>query len=184
MHNFSLSLFNITLYHFVLYFVFYSFAGWIGEVGYAYKNQKKFVNRGFLHGPFCPMYGACMLTILLLFGRFSNLNTFQFFVIATILTAIIEYFTGLILEKLFNQKWWDYTEDPFNLHGRICLHFSLMFGVLTTLGVKFIHPIIASILNSFNPKFGLFLFYFLLIYIFIDFSHTLFLLIEDKRATS
>ncbi len=172
-------------YYFILYFAFYSFIGWIGEVMYAYKNQKKFVNRGFLHGPFCPMYGACMITIVMLCKIFANLNPFQFFIVATILTSIVEYLTGLILEKLFNQKWWDYTEDPFNLHGRICLHFSLMFGVLSTIGVKFVHPTIEFIFNNLNPKFGVFLFYFLIIYLFIDFISTLFSLIEkDKRATN
>ncbi len=172
-------------YYFILYFSFYSFMGWIGEVIYAYKNQKKFVNRGFLHGPFCPMYGACMITIVMLCKTFANLNPFQFFIVATILTAIIEYLTGFTLEKLFNQKWWDYTEDPFNLHGRICLHFSLMFGILSTIGVKFVHPIIVFIFNNLNPNFLLFLFYFLTIYLFIDFISTLFSLIEkDKRATN
>ena len=92
-------------YYFILYFAFYSFIGWIGEVMYAYKNQKKFVNRGFLYGPFCPMYGACMITIVMLCKIFTNLNPFQFFIVATILTSIVEYLTGLILEKLFNQKW-------------------------------------------------------------------------------
>ena len=172
-------------YYFILYFAFHSFIGWIGEVMYAYKNQKKFVNRGFLYGPFCPMYGACMITIVMLCKIFANLNPFQFFIVATILTSIVEYLTGLILEKLFNQKWWDYTEDPFNLHGRICLHFSLMFGVLSTIGVKFVHPTIEFIFNNLNPKFGVFLFYFLIIYLFIDFISTLFSLIEkDKRATN
>ena len=172
-------------YYFILYFAFYSFIGWIGEVMYAYKNQKKFVNRGFLYGPFYPMYGACMITIVMLCKIFTNLNPFQFFIVATILTSIVEYLTGLILEKLFNQKWWDYTEDPFNLHGRICLHFSLMFGVLSTIGVKFVHPTIEFIFNNLNPKFGVFLFYFLIIYLFIDFISTLFSLIEkDKRATN
>lgn len=172
-------------YYFILYFAFYSFAGWVGEVCYAYKNQKKFVNRGFLHGPFCPMYGACMIMVLMLCRIFSGLNPFQFFIVATILTAVIEYFTGFILEKLFNQKWWDYTEDPFNLHGRICLHFSLMFGVVSTIAVKFVHPIVVSIFNNLNSKFGLFLFYFLIIYIFIDFIYTLSSLIESKkRATN
>ena len=102
-----------------------------------------------------------MITIVMLCKTFANLNPLQFFIVATILTAIIEYLTGFTLEKLFNQKWWDYTEDPFNLHGRICLHFSLMFGMLSTIGVKFVHPIVVFIFNNLNPNFLLFLFYFL-----------------------
>ncbi len=182
MHNYLFRTINFTLYHLVFYFVIYSFLGWIGEVMYAYKNQKKFVNRGFLHGPFCPMYGACMILIIILFSNFSHMNLFKFFIIATLLTSILEYGTGFILEKMFNQKWWDYTEDPLNLHGRICFHFSIMFGFLTTIGVKFVHPFINKLIDKIYPPIGLLFFYGLIIYFFIDLSITLSGLLQEKNA--
>lgn len=133
-----------------LIFTIYSFLGWCTEVVYQYWAQKKFINRGFLHGPFCPIYGSCALLIIFLLEYFSNrihVNLITLFIISTALISFIEYITSYILEKLFNSKWWDYTDDPLNLNGRICLHFSLAWGFATILGFKVIHPIISYFIS-------------------------------------
>lgn len=144
-----------------LYFIIYSFFGWLFEVAYAYTHQGKFVNRGFLHGPFCPLYGFSSVIIITLLNPFKH-NFILLFVMSTILTSVIEYVTGFLLEKVFNQKWWDYTEDPFNLHGRICLLFSLMWGVACVLIIKIVQPIFAALLSFISYK--------MMIYVCIGFA--------------
>ncbi|MGG7177079.1 putative ABC transporter permease [Clostridium paraputrificum] len=180
MHN--LSIINFSFYNLVLYFIMYSFLGWCVEVAYAYKNQKKFVNRGFLHGPLCPIYGTCILSIVITLDYFRN-NLMVLLLFATILTSFIEYFTGFLLEKLFKRKYWDYSEDPFNIHGRICLHFSLMWGLVSVAVVRIIHPIIVYLVDLLPPRLGLFIFYILIISIILDLSSTIASLIDFKKLT-
>lgn len=163
---------NFKLYDLLIYFVIYSFLGWCIEVGYAYKNQRKFVNRGFLFGPLCPIYGACVLSVVLILENFQ-VNLFEMLIIATILTSFVEYFTGLILEKLFNTKYWDYTEDPLNLHGRICLHFSMMWGALCLVILKIVHPSIVSLVNNIPANSRAIIAVLLFFYFLIDFTATL-----------
>lgn len=171
---------NLSFYDLVFYFVIYSFLGWCVEVAYAYKNQKRFVNRGFLHGPLCPIYGSCILSLVVLLNNFKA-NLVVLLIIATLLTSVIEYFTGYLLEKLFKRKYWDYTEDPLNIHGRICLHFSVMWGIASMAVVRIIHPMIELFVHSLTPSLGAFLFYFLLISLILDFSSTLAKLIDFKK---
>lgn len=148
-------------------FTAYSFLGWCAEVAYQYWTQKKFINRGFLHGPFCPIYGACILLVMYLLNR-VHVNLFALFIISTILISTIEYITSYILEKLFHLKWWDYTEDPLNLNGRICLHFSLGWGLAAIVVFKIIHPIIMSVINIIPLEASKFISIFIITYFIID----------------
>lgn len=168
------------IYNLLFYYVIYSCLGWCAEVLYAYKNQRKFVNRGFLHGPVCPIYGSCVLFITTILENFHS-NIFILLIIATILTSVIEYFTGLVLEKLFKKKYWDYTEDPFNLHGRICLHFSLMWGAVSVLILKVIHPIMINFVNLIPYTFKTILFVSLVLILLIDLYVTLNNLVNFKQ---
>lgn len=169
------------IYNLFFYYIFYSFLGWCAEVAYAFKNQKKFVNRGFLHGPLCPIYGACILSIILLLNNFKYSNIFVLLLFATFFTSLIEYLTGFLLEKLFKTKYWDYTEDPFNLHGRICLHFSLMWGAVTLVIVKVIHPIVIEIINFIPDISKPALFFALITFLIVDFYSTLKSLINFRK---
>lgn len=148
-------------------FTAYSFLGWCAEVAYQYWTQKKFINRGFLHGPFCPIYGACILLVMYLLNR-VHVNLFALFIISTILISTIEYITSYILEKLFHLKWWDYTEDPLNLHGRICLHFSLGWGLAAIVVFKIIHPIIMGAINIIPLEASKFISILIITYFIID----------------
>ncbi|MDD6794434.1 MAG: putative ABC transporter permease [Clostridiaceae bacterium] len=179
----NITLLNYSLYDLLIYFIIYSFLGWVAEVAYAFKNQRKFVNRGFLHGPLCPIYGSCLLLIILLLSNFEG-SFFKLFIIATIATSVIEYFTGFILEKLFKTKYWDYTEDPFNLHGRICLHFSIMWGLASIAMVKIVHPTIVSFVNKIPSNVQQPLFFILFILLLVDFTLTIKSLINFKKFSS
>lgn len=176
----KLIMLNYDFYHLFFYFLTYSFLGWCGEILYAYKNQKKFVNRGFLYGPLCPIYGFCVLTLVICCENFKE-NILILFTFATILISTIEYFTALFLEKVFKTKWWDYTEDPFNLHGRICLHFSLMWGAASSFVVLVIQPIVTSLIDSIPTTIGLISFYIIISILLIDFASTLTSLIDFKK---
>jgi uncharacterized membrane protein len=175
--------YNFSIYNLLLYYVIYSFLGWCVEVAYAYKNQKKFVNRGFLNGPFCPIYGACILSIIILLSNFKS-NLFNLLIIATFFTSIIEYLTGFLLEKIFKTKYWDYTDDPFNLNGRICLHFSLMWGAASVAVVRLIHPIVASLLGQIPHSLIHILFFIVLTYLLLDFHFTLKSLIDFSKIAN
>ena len=166
-------------YNLFLYTIIYSFIGWCFGVLYAYKNQKKFINRGFLTGPICPIYGICSVVVILLLSNI-HVNIFLLFLIATILISAIEYFTSFLLEKIFKKRYWDYTEDPFNIKGRICLHFSLGWGILAILCVKIIHPLILRMLFI-VPQYYLFHISIIIFSILlIDIIYTLFTLSKFK----
>ena len=167
----------------MFYYVIYSFFGWCIEVAYAYKNNKKFINRGFLHGPLCPIYGACILSIIVLLSKFKG-NLFELLIIATLFTSVIEYLTGFLLEKIFKTKYWDYTDDPFNLNGRICLHFSIMWGGASVAFVRIVHPIVASFIDKIPYMLEPVLFFVVLTYLILDFHFTLKALIDFSKIAN
>lgn len=124
-----------------LLFLCYSFLGWACETVYCSIGKRKFVNRGFLNGPLCPVYGFGALAVLYFLRPVSD-NIPLLFVSGMLLTSVIEYITGYLLEKLFATKWWDYSSRRFNIHGRVCLRNSLMFGALSVVAVRVIDPVI------------------------------------------
>ncbi|HNX92622.1 MAG TPA: hypothetical protein PKW50_05325 [Syntrophomonas sp.] len=130
-------------------FFIYAFLGWCTEVVYAGVNQGVFVNRGFLNGPLCPIYGFGVLTVLLILEPLRA-NLLLLYAGSVVLTSLLELITGFLMEKLFHQRWWDYTDEPFNIGGYICLKFSLLWGIACVLIVDVIHPLIAHML-SFVP---------------------------------
>lgn len=128
-------------YELVWIFIIYAFIGWCTEVSYAALDTGKFVNRGFLNGPYCPIYGSGVVVVVAILTPLKE-NLFILFFGSVILTTIIEYITGLLLEKVFHNKWWDYSNKPFNLQGYICLKFSIYWGLACTFIMEIIHPII------------------------------------------
>ncbi|NLY43512.1 MAG: putative ABC transporter permease [Clostridiaceae bacterium] len=129
-------------YDLVIYFMFYSFSGWLLEVAYAWYKERRFINRGFLLGPLCPVYGFGILLILLISSKFKSNLPLANIVSIMLLTTILEYMTGYILETLFNVKAWDYSNEFCNLKGRICLKFSLAWGLLGYFVIYKLHPIV------------------------------------------
>ena len=137
-----------------LIFIIFSMVGWISEVLYVgIFFEHKFVNRGFLHGPICPIYGFGGLSILLL--PQSLYSTWVLLFCASMLFGtIVEYLSSWILEKLFHTRWWDYSRYKFNIHGRVCLLNSLLFGVLGVVIIHFVQPLVMKYLSLF-PDFVL-----------------------------
>ena len=129
------------------YFIYYAVAGWCVEVVYAAFAHKKFVNRGFLNGPVCPIYGVGAIIVVWCLTPFEQMipgktviNLLILFGCSVILTSLLELIVGWILERFFHQKWWDYTDDPLNFKGYVCVPFSLIWGGLCVALMKLIHP--------------------------------------------
>ena len=136
-------------YTLFLLFIMYSFSGWLLEVICKLVEKKKFINRGFLIGPICPIYGCGSILIILLLERYKS-NLFILFGMAIIICSILEYMTSYIMEKLFNLRWWDYSSKKYNLNGRICLNTMIPFGILGCTVIYIINPFFLFILNNFN----------------------------------
>ncbi|WP_294371392.1 putative ABC transporter permease [uncultured Clostridium sp.] len=175
-----INLLNNNIYNIVYLFTFYSFGGWCLEVAYYFKNEKKFVNRGFLKGPFCPIYGFCIVTLILLLEPYKN-NFLLLFLSAFFITSFLEYVTGFLLEKIFKTKWWDYTDDPFNIHGRVCLPYSLLWASGEVLIIKIINPVIINVICNIPEFFTILGFYFILFYFFTDFILTVLSLLDSSK---
>ncbi len=135
-----------------LSFIFYSLIGWIIEVIDQFYRQKKFINRGFLLGPYCPVHGIGALLMLLLLSRFSN-NTIILFISSVLICTTLEYITGFLLEKIFKARWWDYSDYKFNLNGRVCLQNSLFFGLAGVVIVKFSQPFLINVISNIPASF-------------------------------
>ena len=132
----------------VLFLVFtvYSFLGWLCESIFCSIPVGKFINRGFLNGPFCPIYGVGGVVVVSLLTPFQY-NLIELYCAGVLVTSLLEYFTGFIMEKIFHTKYWDYSNHKFNLQGRVCLENSLLFGVMCVVGMWYIHPTLMRLLN-------------------------------------
>lgn len=123
----------------IIYFFIYCFVGWVCEEIYCALLDKKFTNRGFLRGPYLPIYGSGAIAIIYFIYPYFP-NPIAFFMLSSIVCSIIEYIGSLILEKTFHIRLWDYSKNFANIHGRICLLNSILFGILGFFVVYFIHP--------------------------------------------
>lgn len=137
----------IETYFFLL--VVYSVIGWFYECIVESIRQKKIVNRGFLNGPYCPIYGFGALLDVLVLGWCKE--PVMLFILSAVLTCTLEYITSVVMEKLFNARWWDYYDFKFNLNGRVCLLGALAFGTLSILLVNFIHPFFLWVTGMIQP---------------------------------
>ena len=135
-----------TFFHILVYFVIYSFLGWVLESIVRTICERKIINTGFLIGPFCPIYGFGAIIMILFLDKFKN-NMLLLFFISIIALTLWEYIVGVLLEKLFHTKYWDYSDYKFNYKGRICLTNSIAWGILGVLFINYIHPFIIQILN-------------------------------------
>lgn len=134
---------------FVLYFIVLSFIGYIYETVAMSIWSGKFENRGFLYGPIIPIYGVGAVMCTLIFTYWwTGVNNLQLFLIGMVGSAILEYPTHYVMEKIFNQRWWDYSNAPLNLNGRICLPAAMGFGLGALIIVKVINPFVIPIINE------------------------------------
>lgn len=135
---------------YIAMFLIYSFLGWIMEVIVTYPNYKKFVNRGFLIGPVVPIYGSGAMLITLLLSRYEK-EPITLFFMAVIVCSFLEYLTSYFMEKIFKTRWWDYSNESFNVNGRICLKNMIAFGLLALLAIYVTNPFIVNILEKIDP---------------------------------
>ena len=157
----------VVLFYFVL-FLIYSFIGWIMEVSLFLIEDDKFVNRGFLIGPYCPIYGFSSIIMILYLNNYRD-NIVTVFLLAFIICSFIEYLISYIMEKLFSARWWDYSERKFNINGRVCLGNAFLFGLLGVFLVYIANPFISSLLNKISHNFLIGIGTFLLILFISDF---------------
>ncbi len=142
------------MYYLILYFFVYGFLGWCTEVAFAACKERKFVNRGFLNGPICPIYGIGVGIVVQFLTPYKD-NFILLYVTSVVLVTALEWVTGFILEKVFHNKWWDYSKMPLNLNGYVCLLFSLIWGVACVAIVELIHPVIHKLLSWFPKPIGI-----------------------------
>lgn len=142
-----------TVFIYILYFFFYSAVGWLFESIYCSIGEKKLINRGFLTGPICPIYGkGALVMALLLYNPFRDKPMVVFF-LGMVFCDMVEYASSFIMEKLFNARWWDYKDELLNIKGRICLKHTLYWGIAATFFVKTVHPIVVNMFEKIPTKY-------------------------------
>ena len=143
-----IAIYELPFWSAFLIFILFSFIGWICEVIYVgVTSAHKFVNRGFLHGPICPVYGFGGVVILMLPPSLYA-TWIPLFLASMILCTTVEYFVSWLMEKLFHTRWWDYSHYKIQLNGRICLLNSILFGFLGVVVIHFVYPLMTDLLNS------------------------------------
>lgn len=134
-------------YQIAALFFTYAFLGWCVEVVYCGLSEGHFINRGFLNGPVCPIYGVGGVLVVLCLTPISG-NIIALFIGSAILTSVLELITGFALDKIFHARWWDYTDMPFNIGGYICLKYSVYWGLVCIALMRGIHPVIMRFVNA------------------------------------
>ena len=136
---------SYNVYQLLWIFFVYSFIGWCGEAAMAAVHRHKFVNRGFVSGPICPVYGAGAAAVAFFLPELKD-QLFFLFLGGMIVTTFVEYLTGRILELIFHRKWWDYSDQRFNLDGYVCLKNSVVWGICSVLMICFFDPLLCRLL--------------------------------------
>ena len=171
------------LYRLLWFFFFYAFLGWCTEVCYAATVTGKFVNRGFLNGPWCPVYGFGVVIVLTCLEPLQG-NLPLLFLGSVALTSALEWLTGFLLEKLFHQRWWDYSNEPFNLGGYICLRFSLAWGLACLFVVELLHPTVLWLIRLIPHTLGVVLLGLLMAALLVDLAATVSTIARLNRRLS
>lgn len=139
-----------TFSKYFLYFLTYSFIGWAWEVFLSFVRTHKFVNRGFLNGPYCPIYGIGALLFLQL--QYFTDRKVELFFLGAVIACALEYIISFTLEKLFKARWWDYSDWPMNLNGRICIYGFIVFGIASVI-MPSVHANVAALYDSWSENF-------------------------------
>ena len=134
------------LFTYFLFFIIFSFLGWLLEVICKLIEDQRFINRGFLIGPICPIYGFGSLLMQLTLNKYLN-DPWTLFIMIILTCSILEYSTSFILEKIFHTRWWDYSRRRFNINGRICLETMIPFGIFGLVLMYVINPFILKALK-------------------------------------
>lgn len=166
-------MFNATLYNIFYYFVIYSFLGWIFESTYVSIKNKKWINRGFLTGPFCPIYAAGALSVFYCLSQIK-FNIFYIYFGGCAIATVLEYLIGYAMEKLFHAKWWDYSYKKYNINGRICLSSTIAWGFLSIAMMYMIQPNIERFVAAIPVQQGLIIGVLIVVYFVLDTTVTVY----------
>ena len=184
-------LFGMTLYQILWYFVIYSFIGWCVEVVFHAMKAHRLVNRGFLNGPVCPVYGFGVVLVFSAIhlivdgggGSIQGVSIIILYPIGVILTTAVELLGGYMLDKTFHARWWNYSSEKYNFHGYICLKFSLIWGLGVVFLVKFAHPFIDRSTVRFLPyAVGLWIIIALILAYFADFVVSVLIMLKLNHS--
>ena len=127
----------------------YSIIGWIYETILCSVKGGRFINRGFLNGPYCPIYGCGALLDILILGKIEN--PILLFFLGALVTCSLEYLTSYLMEKMFHARWWDYSHLRFQINGRVCLLGAVVFGAFSVVLIKVLHPIVVQYTSLLPP---------------------------------
>lgn len=158
-------IFGIDIRVYFLLFIIYAFLGWVLEVVGKLIEQKKFINRGFLVGPYCPIYGVGALLITFLFKKYTD-DPVALFIMAIVVCGVLEYLTSYFMEKIFHARWWDYSQRKFNINGRVCLDTIIPFGLLGMFIMYVSNPFLIEKLEQL-PELALNILFWVLLIIYI-----------------
>lgn len=131
---------------YIILFFIYSIAGWIAEMIFGIMVNKRAVNRGFLIGPYCPIYGAGVISITFALAPFMD-HKVIIFIMSMLICGLLEYLTSYFLEKIFHARWWDYSKQKFNINGRVCLEMLVPFGIAGYVIMYFVNPWLINLIS-------------------------------------
>lgn len=163
----------IKMENYLLYFFIYGTLGWMLEVSFQSIKTGKFINRGFLNGPICPIYGVGAAIVIFFLSGIADSNKLMLFLGSIFIATVIELITGFLLDKIFHKHWWDYSDRRFNIGGYVCLEFSIAWGFLCLFLYDINHPLVQRMVDLIPYKAKIYILITLSIIIFIDFISTL-----------
>ena len=171
-------IFGQELYTVILWFLAYSMLGWLVESIYMTICNRKLTNRGFVRGPFCPIYGVGALMVYFALNSYTE-NKLLLFVLGAILASFIEFITAIIMQKIFGEVWWDYHEKPFNYKGILCLESTIAWGFYTLVFFTVLQNVVDNMVNAIPMRVGKMIGSVLLIIFCLDFIYSLW---KEKKS--
>lgn len=165
------------------FMIIYSFLGWVLESIYKTILQKRIVNSGFLKGPLCPIYGFGAIIMILILNPLKN-RPVELFLVSFFILSVWEYVVGVILEKIFKQKYWDYSNNKYNINGRVCLKNSIYWGILGLIFIELVHPFISDKINYIPTNILLYIIIVIYIIALIDVILTVIRLVKFDSAVA
>jgi uncharacterized membrane protein len=153
MNIWSLSVRGVDFYHILNFFWIYSFLGWVWETTYVSLKQGRYVNRGFVNGPVCTIYGCGAVAVYLILLPLEE-NLLFLFLGGIVVATVLEYLTAVLMESIFHTSWWDYSDKKFNFQGRICLGASLGWGCFSVILFRVFQPVVENVVAFYSVKTG------------------------------
>lgn len=149
----NLEILGVDLYHILAWMFLYSFMGWVWESCYVSIKQKKLVNRGFVTGPVCTIYGVGAVSVYLILRPLDG-NIVMLYFGGVVVATLLEYVTAVVMEKMFHTSWWDYSNNKFNFQGRICLGSSIVWGFFTLMMFEVLQPFVEMVVGLVSEEKG------------------------------